>query len=450
MPVACLVGVVTGFGCGCSPESKAAGRRPKTPAIGQNVRVEHIDISFQTLPNSVTIKLMSEGNHISNCRLFRPPELGAGELAAIERIGHLRKELRFYTSEPRRWLGPVRKILAARAIQGTNSIEGYNVSEDEAVDAVAGEVPEGDSPEESVKALLAYQRAMTYVLQLAKDPHFTYDPALVRSLHFMMTEYDFDASPGLWRPGSIWIRDDKSGEIVYEGPDVESVPNLVACLMQEIEEMDEYPSMIKGAMAHLNLVMIHPFRDGNGRMSRCLQTLVLAREGVLSPELCSIEEYLGRNTQSYYEILNTTGQGAWNPGNDTTDWIRYCLIAHYVQAASVLRRVRESEATWGLLESVVEKEKLPPRIIQALFDATFGLKVRNSSYRRAVRSGDPEAEISNQTATKDLSRMVEAGLLTKRGSKRGSHYIAARPLNEIRQTHRDQRQQIRSDVLFTV
>ncbi len=43
----------------------------------------------------------------------------------------------------------------------------------------------------------------------------------------------------------------------------------------------------------LNLVLIHPFRDGNGRMARCLQTLVLAREGMVSPIFASIEEYLG-------------------------------------------------------------------------------------------------------------------------------------------------------------
>lgn len=57
---------------------------------------------------------------------------------------------------------------------------------------------------------------------------------------------------------------------------------------------------IQAGMAHLNLVMIHPFRDGNGRMARCLQSLVLARGGILDPVFISIEEYLGRNTQRYY------------------------------------------------------------------------------------------------------------------------------------------------------
>ncbi len=66
-------------------------------------------------------------------------------------------------------------------------------------------------------------------------------------------------------------------------------------------------------MAHLNLVMIHPFRDANGRMSRCLQTPVLAREQILAPQFSSIEEYLGRNTQSYYKVLGEVGAESWHP-----------------------------------------------------------------------------------------------------------------------------------------
>ena len=60
--------------------------------------------------------------------------------------------------------------------------------------------------------------------------------------------------------------------------------------------------VIRSAMAHLNLVMIHPFRDGNGRMARALATLVLTRSDIGEPELCSIEEWLGAgaNTEDYY------------------------------------------------------------------------------------------------------------------------------------------------------
>ncbi len=68
--------------------------------------------------------------------------------------------------------------------------------------------------------------------------------------------------------------------------------------------------------------MIHPFRDGNGRTARILQTFILGCDGILEPGFSSIEEWLGRNAGDYYAILAKTGQGRWNPGNDAHDWMR--------------------------------------------------------------------------------------------------------------------------------
>lgn len=82
------------------------------------------------------------------------------------------------------------------------------------------------------------------------------------------------------------------------------------------------------AMAHLNLVMIHPFRDGNGRMARALQTLVLATKGIAEPEFASIEEWLGANTDDYYRVLAATGRGEWAPGGDAHLRVKLTLRAH--------------------------------------------------------------------------------------------------------------------------
>lgn len=381
--------------------------------------------------------------------VFDIPELGLEEEAALAKIESLRKDLRFYVAEPRRWVGSVRRMLAARAIQGSNSIEGYNVSIEDAVAAIEGEEP-SEAGTEDWHAVSGYRRAMTYVLQLAADDHFELSAHLIRSLHFMMAEYDLDASPGLWRPGAIWIRNDASGEVVYEGPDAELVPGLVDELVEQLAESQGLPPMVRGAMAHLNLAMIHPFRDGNGRMSRCLQTLVLARDRILAPEWCSIEEYLGVNTQDYYGVLGQVGQGAWNPQNDARPWVRFCLRAHYIQAMSVLRRVRESEKIWTELEALMaRKGKLPGRSIQGLFDATLGLRVRNASYRSILKRFEKE-EISNQVATGDLRALVAAGLLEQRGKKRGTFYVAGPPLSEIRERVRGGRQPLDASSLFVV
>lgn len=379
--------------------------------------------------------------------IFQTPPMSFEEVAALERIDELRHQLRFRVAQPRRWVGQVRRVLGARAIQGSNSIEGYDVSVEDALAAIGGEEPT-DARSEDWNAVSGYRRAMTYVLQLARDEHFEYTPQIVRSLHFMMTEYTLDAGPGLWRPGPIWIRNDATGDIVYEGPPHDLLPGLIEDLTADLSTDNQTPVMIRAAMAHLNLVMIHPFRDGNGRMSRCLQTLVLARDQILEPQFSSIEEYLGRNTQSYYRVLQEVGGDRWNPERAARPWVRYCLEAHFVQASSVLRRVKESEQIWTRLEALTAEKRLAPRTLSALFDATIGMKVRNASYRTALKMWDEE--ISNQAATDDLRAMVQAGLLQRFGARRGTYYQAADPLQRIGKEVRETRRPIDARSLFAL
>jgi Fic family protein len=379
--------------------------------------------------------------------IYEIPDIREGEEAALARIEELRRQLRFYMAEPRRWVGSVRRVLGARAIRGSNSIEGFNVSVEDALAAMEGVEP-ADAQTSDWQAVTGYRRAMTYVIQLAHDDHFELTPGLIRSLHFMMTEYTLEAGPGLWRPGPIWIRNDVTGEMVYEGPESESVSGLIIELIEQLVSHPDCPPMVRGAMAHLNLVMIHPFRDGNGRMARCLQTLMLAREQILSPEWMSIEEFLGANTQSYYDVLADVGSGSWQPQGDARPWVRFCLRAHYIQAASVLRRVRESEAIWLALEELRSGNGLPERSLGSLFDAAIGLRIRNASYRKDVELVELE-EITNQVATNDLRRMVEAGLINQRGSKRGTYYVASDALTDIRKRVRADRQPIDATSIFS-
>ncbi len=378
--------------------------------------------------------------------VYEAPEIQEPEVRALEKIGDLRRQLRYYVAEPRRWVGSLRRVLGARAIRGSNSIEGFNVSVEDALAAIEGEEP-AEAGAEDWAAVLGYRRAMTYVLQLANDPHFDYSSGLIRSLHFMMTEYALDAGPGLWRPGPIWVRNDATGETVYEAPESEEVPALIEELIAQLKGDDDCPSMVRGAMAHLNLAMVHPFRDGNGRMARCLQTLVLARDQILSPEWMSIEEYLGANTQAYYDILSRAGGGVWRPNGDARPWVHFCLCAHYIQAMSVLRRARESEDIWAAVDDMRADRGLPERAVSSLFDAAIGLHIRNSSHRKGVELAELE-QISNQVATNDLQAMVRAGLVDKQGSKRGAYYVAAEPLVEIRKRARAERVPIDAGALF--
>jgi Fic family protein len=377
--------------------------------------------------------------------IFQIPNPTLEEEAALARIEDLRRELRHYVAEPKRWVGQIRRVLAAKAIQGSNSIEGFNVSVEDAIAAIEDDEP-SEATLENFRANQGYRRAMSYVLQLAHDEHFSYSSQVISSLHFMVTEHSLDASPGLWRSGPIWVRNDATGAVVYEPPDAEQIPALIDELVGQLSSDQDTHVLVRGAMAHLNLVMIHPFRDGNGRMARCLQTLVLARDRILEPQFSSIEEYLGRNTEGYYSILAQVGHGRWSPESDAHTWVRYCLEAHYIQATSVLRRVQESETLWSRLDQIRAKHRLPERTISALFDAAIGLRIRNSSYRSTLRGYDEE--ISNQLATGDLRAMVQAGLLRQLGAKRGTYYVAADPLKKIISEVRGSRKEITTGSLF--
>ncbi|MGH9891490.1 MAG: Fic family protein, partial [bacterium] len=187
----------------------------------------------------------------------------------------------------------------------------------------------------------------------------------------------------------------------------------------------ERPGVVLAAMAHLNLVMLHPFSDGNGRMARCLQSLVLARTGILSPIFSSIEEYLGHNTPAYYAVLAEVGKGAWNPQHDARPWIRFCLAAHYIQASTVARRIKETHLLWEEIEFETQRRGLPERCISALHDAALGFRVRNATYRGP-------AGISQQTASTDLTDLARTGLLIAHGEKRGRYYLRGEILTTLR------------------
>ncbi len=357
--------------------------------------------------------------------LFEPPKLDDLELEVVARIDELQRHLKYAVQTPKRWPGLLRRALFARAIMASNSIEGFNVTVEDAIAAVEGDEPL-DAADADWRAVRGYRSAMTYVLQLAEDPYFRYSVDLLRSLHFMMIEYDLSKRPGRWRPGPIQVVDESRREIVFKAPDAQQVPALMEELVVSLNQAgNAMPSAVRAAIGHLNFVMIHPFSDGNGRMARCLQSLILARAGTLAPEFASIEEYLGRNTREYYDVLRQVGGGSWNPGRDTRAWIRFCLTAHFRQAATILRRSREVQQTWDALEVEVKKRKLNERTMLALSDAASGLRVRNAAYRAA-------ADISIQVATKDLKLLVNHGLLIPDGDRKGRTYQASPLIKAIR------------------
>jgi Fic family protein len=367
--------------------------------------------------------------------VYSAPALKAEDEGVLSEIHRMRKELRHVLRTPRRWEGVLRRSALARAIQGSNSIEGYRVDEDDAAAAVDGEEPIS-ADEKTFLEIQGYRQALGYVLAKGEDEYATFDTTEIRAMHYMMLSHDHTKSPGRYRKGPIYVRDERRDLTVYEGPDAADVPVLMDALVQSLHSGVNSDPVVRSAMAHLNLVMIHPFRDGNGRMARALATLVLTRSDIGEPEFSSIEEWLGANTDAYYSVLAHTGHGSWQPRDDAHLWLTFNLRAHHMQAQTVARRVDEAGETWTDLDRLLAEHTLPERMMEAMFDAVLGYRVRRAGYLK-------RAEVTEQTATRDLSALSSAGILTAYGNGRGRYYAAGEPLKQIQERRRSTRKPLR-------
>jgi Fic family protein len=345
----------------------------------------------------------------------------------------MRKRLKAVLRTPRRWEGGLRRAALAKAIQGSNSIEGYEVVEDDAAAAIDGELPLS-ADHKTFLEIQGYRRSLGYVLAVGSDEQATYSTVELRAMHFMMLEHELAKSPGQYRRGPIYV-DDSDGVHVYEGPDSKHVPALMNALETSLLEDLDHDPLVRSAMAHLNLVMIHPFRDGNGRMARALATLVLTRSDIGAPEFSSIEEWLGHNTGDYYAALAHTGKGHWEPRPDAHLWMTFNLRAHHMQAQTVERRFDEANRIWEKIDNLVELHRLPERSADVMYDAVLGWRVRRAVYMK-------RNEVEGHTASRDLAQLVDSGLLIAKGNGRGRYYTAGQPLLDLRADIRSTRQQL--------
>lgn len=355
--------------------------------------------------------------------LFPMPRIGADDGRVLAEIDSMRGELRHRVlSVPAKWRDGLRKFLTADAVAASNSIEGFRVSTVDVADLIEGE-HDVDVSAEDRDETLAYQRMMTYVQTLHDVPDFEYDKGLLNGLHWMLQGHRHTAAKpaGQWRRGPVYVTDARDPSIAaYTAPDAARVPGLMAELVDWLNAGDDAHPLVRAAMAHLHLVSIHPWSDGNGRMSRSLQTLMIAREGVLAPEFSSIEAWLGRpgNTWEYYRELGARGS-TYSPDQDVASWIRFNLVAYHQQAQAVRNRLERAGRVWTILDDFCRDRRFDERMISALHDVAMTGRVRRLRYERAEG-------LSRQQAQRDLRDLVAAGVFQSVGRTRARYYTAGR------------------------
>ncbi|MCX4757176.1 Fic family protein [Kitasatospora purpeofusca] len=353
--------------------------------------------------------------------LFPIPVLTARDEGVLHDVESMRLALRHQVrSAPSKWTEGLRKFLTADAVAASNSIEGFKVATVDVEDLLEGE-RDVEVSEENREETLAYQRMMTYIQTLFDVEDFSYSKGLLNALHWMLQghRHTVRKPAGQWRRGPVYVTDARDPSIAaYTAPDAGDVSALMGELVDWLNSDDGTHPLVRAAMAHLHLVAIHPWADGNGRMSRSLQTLMIAREGVLAPEFSSIEAWLGRpgNTWEYYRELGRRGS-EYVPDQDVSSWVRFNLTAYHQQAQTVRARLERSGRVWGLLADFAAGAGVDERLVSALHDVAMAGRVRRSRYEHAE-------SLSLQQAQRDLRDMVATQVLEPVGRTRARYYTA--------------------------
>lgn len=356
--------------------------------------------------------------------IYATPAISRSLARQLAEFDDLRSQLGGRAAAAGPWIGGLRRQWRAASAESSIEIEGFHVPEDERLAVASGDNP-ADPSDEDRMALSCYARAMDHVGVIAGDPAFRWVDRVILDLHFDACHFQKDEEPGVYRRRGVEVSNPRGGPPAYVGPAHADVPKLMRETIAWLARDADTHVAVRAAMAHLHLVSIHPFRDGNGRISRIIQSLVLAREGLLAPEFISIEEFLGRNTDAYYATLQKVQGGSYQPDRDAAPWVSFCVKAHVEQARRRLEQISEAGSRWSVLEELVGARGWPDRLVIALEQSLFRGVDRNSY--------TAEADVSPPTASNDFRRLLDAGFVAKRGAGRAARYVASESLRkEIR------------------
>ncbi len=353
--------------------------------------------------------------------IYSTPPISPALQERLDELAQLRSALGHDVKTRSHWMGSLRREVRASSIESSTSIEGFSVSPEEALALTSGREA-ADRDGENRQAVACYARAMDHVGTMGIDPAFRWLDRVILDLHFDACSFQRSSDPGLWRTGQIGVTG-ADGSLEYRGPDGGQVVELMAEVVDWLADGDlDADVVVRAAMAHLHVISVHPFRDGNGRVSRIVQSLVLARQKLSSPEFFSIEDYLGSHTQEYYAALREAQGGSYQPQRDAAGWVAFCVEAHLVQAQQRLAQIERAAARWRHLEKLVEERKWPERLTIALEQSLVGGTERG-------RYGE-EAGVSPATASADFRRLLDAGFVSQRGRGRNTGYVANPRLHE--------------------
>lgn len=223
-----------------------------------------------------------------------------------------------------------------------------------------------------------------------------------------------------WRVGEepMQVVSGASGKekVHYEAPASADVPKEMALYLDWVNNENNTDPVLKAAIAHLWFVAIHPFDDGNGRLTRTITDMLLARADGMPHRYYSMSAEILRNKNGYYDALESTTIG----DVDITLWLEWFLqtLKDAMElSVDIVSRVVKKSMFWQEHRDVAMNER-QVKVVNRLWDGFDG-KLTTVKWAKICKT-------SQATALRDINDLIEKGILVKgeEGSKNTS-YIPA-------------------------
>lgn len=270
------------------------------------------------------------------------------------------------------------------------------------------------SKDESLQMIGNNQRALVYAIKQTGKP-ITHE--LICHLQEILTENTHNDRPitmGKYRQGPVYIVNGL-GQIVYEGPSYEKVPQMMEHFLEWINEDKNLNPLIKTGIVHLYFVHIHPFDDGNGRTARALSNLVLSNSGFKFINMLSISSYFDHKRPSYYRAI----QDVRDHNYDLTYFLIFYMEALLSRISDIKKEIEIGSKITNLKE-IISKDvyvRLNNKQIKAL--RIMIQKNEDMNTKKYCKIN----KCSDEAARKDFNVLIKLGLIEPIGQGRSRKYL---------------------------
>lgn len=222
---------------------------------------------------------------------------------------------------------------------------------------------------------------------------------------------------GRWRESSspMQVVSGRYGneKIHYEAPPSSEVPQMMNVFFEWLREEQQMDDILMAAIAHLWFVTIHPFSDGNGRLSRTIMDMLLAKADKTPHRFYSMSAAIARDKKNYYDILEKTQKG----NLDITEWMLWFLERFndaIERAMSLTDNILKKAAFWESHRHVAMNAR-QTKMVNMLWDGFEG-KLTTGKWAKINKC-------SSDTALRDIQDLISKGVLVKNeGEGRSTNY----------------------------